>query len=90
MFAWDQEKALRNFTKHGVNFAEAATVFTDPLAVCFTDPAHSLDEERQILVGYSQQQRLLFVSYRESEGEVRLISSRLATAHERKRHEQRN
>lgn len=44
-FEWDPDKAIRNIAKHGVEFAEAATVFGDPLAVTFYDPDHSDDEE---------------------------------------------
>jgi uncharacterized DUF497 family protein len=32
-FEWDEEKAQSNLDKHGVSFAEAATVFADPAAV---------------------------------------------------------
>ena len=32
-FEWDGEKASANLIKHGVSFAEAATVFADPHAV---------------------------------------------------------
>jgi uncharacterized DUF497 family protein len=31
-FEWDSVKAASNLVKHGVSFAEAATVFADPLA----------------------------------------------------------
>jgi uncharacterized DUF497 family protein len=44
-FEWDILKAARNLTKYGVAFAEAATVFADPLAITFFDPAHSDDED---------------------------------------------
>ena len=45
-FEWDTKKAEANKRKHGVSFHEAATVFGDPLAITFTDPDHSIDEER--------------------------------------------
>ena len=32
-FEWDSDKATSNLAKHGVSFAEAATVFADPVAV---------------------------------------------------------
>jgi len=32
-FEWDSAKAASNFTKHGVSFFEAATVFADPSAI---------------------------------------------------------
>ena len=88
MFEWEPEKAARNFDKHGVSFEEAATVFEDALAVCFPDPAHSGAEARLILVGYSTTERLLFLSHREMGQNIRIISARLATPSERKRHEQ--
>ena len=36
-FEWDSVKAAANLLKHGVSFAEAATVFADPLAVYLDD-----------------------------------------------------
>jgi uncharacterized DUF497 family protein len=45
-YEWDEEKAARNLEKHGISFADAATVFDDPLYVDFYDPDHSSDEQR--------------------------------------------
>jgi len=36
-FEWDDEKSRSNLEKHGVSFAEAATVFADPAAVYLDD-----------------------------------------------------
>ena len=36
-FAWDDEKAAANHTKHGVDFDLAATVFRDELALTIVD-----------------------------------------------------
>ncbi|NJS36148.1 MAG: BrnT family toxin [Brachymonas sp.] len=88
MFEWDEAKAASNLQKHAVSFEEAATVFEDALSVCFPDPEHSDAEDRLILVGYSVQERLLFVSHRELSQNIRIISARLATPFERKRHEE--
>ena len=52
-FEWDAEKAQNNFKKHGVSFAEAGTVFGDPLARIFEDEEHSFDEKRNGIVGNS-------------------------------------
>lgn len=86
-FEWDREKAKRNLRKHRVSFEEAATVFYDPLSATFDDPEHSIDEQRFITVGYSSRGRLLVVSHTERGEALRIISARLATARERKRHE---
>lgn len=39
-FEWDVAKAESNFERHGVSFAEATTVFGDPLEVTIPDPDH--------------------------------------------------
>jgi len=87
-FEWDRDKARRNLSKHKVSFDEAVTVFYDPLAATFDDPEHSSDERRFITVGYSSVGHLLVVSHTERGVDIRIISVRLATAHERKRHEE--
>ena len=86
-FEWDREKAKKNDRKHKVSFDEAMTVFYDPLSATFDDPDHSVDEQRLITVGYSSRRRLLVVSHTERGKAVRIISARLATTQERKRHE---
>ncbi|MFL6334106.1 MAG: BrnT family toxin [Pyrinomonadaceae bacterium] len=87
-FEWGEEKAAANLGKHGVSFAEAQTVFDDPLYVDFYDPDHSSDEQRYIIIGQSRQGRLLLVSYTERGGAARLISSREVTPAERKAYEE--
>ncbi len=86
-FEWDEAKARVNQQKHGVSFDEAATVFADPLAAIFADPDHSHDEVREILVGHSDRNRLLIVSFTERGAAVRIISARVATPRERKDYE---
>ncbi|KAF0122172.1 MAG: hypothetical protein FD151_902 [bacterium] len=86
-FEWDPEKAKRNYKKHRVSFEEAVTVFYDPLSATFDDPDHSVREQRLITIGFSSRGRLLVVSYIERGEALRIISTRLATVHERKRHE---
>ena len=85
-FEWDDAKA--NLKKHGVPFAEALTVFVDPLARIFDDPHHSETEVREIIVGYSTKPRLLVVGFTERSGRVRLIHARPATKAEQKHHEE--
>jgi hypothetical protein len=87
-FEWDPRKAKRNYKKHTVSFEEAVTVFYDPLSATFDDPDHSVGEQRSISIGFSSHGRLLVVSYAERGKALRIISARLATAHERKKHEE--
>lgn len=88
-FEWDEGKAAANLASHKVSFDEAKTVFDDPLYVDFYDPDHSLDEHRFLIVGESQQGRLLIVSYTERGDTTRLISAREVTATERKAYEEK-
>jgi uncharacterized protein len=87
-FEWDSRKAEENLKNHGVGFDEALTVFADPSARILDDPDHSGDEAREIIIGYSQRQRLLLVSFTEREPKVRIISARKATKRERQDYEQ--
>jgi uncharacterized protein len=85
-FAWDEAKADANARKHGVTFDEATTVFLDPLALIIEDPGHP---ENARIIGESISQRVLLVVFVErNEDEVRLISARHATRHERRRYEE--
>jgi len=88
-FAWNSEKAARNLAKHGVSFQEAETVFGDPLGRIVTDPRHSEEEERYVLLGLSHRQRLLAVMFTERAEQVRIISARQATRRERRDYEEK-
>lgn len=85
-FTWDPKKAKNNIGKHKVSFEEAVTVFYDPLAKTATDPDHSPQEDRMILIDHSHRSNLLFVVhiYLESTETIRIISARRATRKEQK------
>ncbi len=84
----DPHKSASNLAKHRVSFDEAVTVFADPFRSVLRDDQHSLDEERWISIGQSTRGRILFIVYTESDFTVRLIGARVATASERKKHEE--
>jgi uncharacterized DUF497 family protein len=89
---WDALKAEANIAKHGVTFAEAATVLLDPLAVTVFDAAHSQEEERWFTLGTSSGGKLLAVAHTFQESgtapaKVRIISARPATRRERQQYE---
>jgi len=86
-FEWNDKKAESNLKKHGVDFNEAATVFDDLFNIDFYDPKHSVEEHRFLVVGESNLQRLLIVSYVERDDKIRIISARELTAPERRNYE---
>ncbi|MCU0568117.1 MAG: BrnT family toxin [Oculatellaceae cyanobacterium Prado106] len=87
-FEWNESKAARNLSKHGVSFEEAETVFDESLYVDFYDPDHCEDEERYLIVGASNRGRLLIVSYTERGTSIRIISAREVTRIEREVYEE--
>jgi uncharacterized DUF497 family protein len=80
-FEWDR-------TKHGIAFEEAMTVFTDRLALVFDDPDHSQEEDRGIIIGYSQKRRLLVVCFTERDERIRIVGARRVTLSERRDYEE--
>ncbi len=61
IFEWDDTKNGTNQTKHDISFEEAQTVFFDESAIQFDDPDHSINEERFLLLGFSQELKVLVV-----------------------------
>lgn len=62
-FEWDDGKAKASELKHGLAFEEAAWTIIEPATAFFDDPDHSAEELRQIAVGFSDRNRVLFVSF---------------------------
>jgi hypothetical protein len=86
-FEWDRRKAASNSKKHGVSFEDAATAFGDPLSVTIQDPKHSNDEDRFLLLGETQDKKLVVVAHTDRNDTIRIISARPATGRERKEYE---
>ena len=87
-FEWDAEKAKANLKKHRVSFEEATTVLIDSFSITIPDPDHSVDEQRYIDIGISDNGRVLVVVYTERGSNIRIISCRKATPSERKLYEE--
>ena len=83
-FEWDTTKAISNKKKHGVSFEEAQSVFYDEFAVQFFDDDNPVSEDRFLMLGFSDEARLLIVCHCErNEGNIiRIISARKATKKE--------
>lgn len=85
-FEWDAAKAASNKKKHSVSFEEAQSVFYDEFAVQFIDESNSVSEDRFLMLGFSDEARLLIVCHCErGQGSIiRIISARKATKNESK------
>jgi uncharacterized DUF497 family protein len=83
-FEWDSRKASSNFSKHGVKFETAATVFGDPSSLTIPDPDHSVLERRFVTMGRAFDGKLLVVVHTDRGDNTRIISARGASRRERK------
>lgn len=88
-FEWSPAKAASKLKKHGVSFEEARSVFYDEFAIQFFDDEGSGSEDRFLMLGLSNEARVLIVCHceREAGNTIRLISARKATRNERKHYE---
>jgi hypothetical protein len=86
-YEWDAAKAKTNFRSHGVRFEESRAVFDDPYAITIADDEADPSEERFISVGMGALGRVLLVVYAYRGDNIRVISARLAAAHERAEYE---
>lgn len=82
------EKEAKNIRKHKVTFSEAATVFGDTLSTTVSDPDHSEEENRYIIIGLSHRHRFLMVAHTERGERIRIISARTLTPTEREAYEE--
>ena len=87
-FEWDPEKAGANFRKHGVRFPEAEPVFLDDFAITIPDDESDPFEQRFVSIGMGVKQRVVVVVYCFRGSLIRIISARLAEAHERAHYEE--
>ena len=82
---WAPRKAAANLKKHGVDFADAATVLHDEAAITVRDD--EAGEERYVTIGMDALGNVLVVVFTWRDDRPRLISARQATPRELKQYE---
>lgn len=85
-YQWDKAKAAANLKKHGIDFADAVSIFADDLAVTVSE--ERFNEKRFITIGMDAFSRVLVVVYTWRDHDIRLISARKATRLERTQYEE--
>lgn len=90
LFEWDAAKNRSNRKKHRVSFEEAKTVFFDEGAWIASDPDHSDDEDRFVIIGFSLRLRVLLACFCDRRGGnvIRIVSARKATKKEKKQYKE--
>jgi uncharacterized protein len=81
-FVWDRGKAESNLRKHGVSFQAVCEVFFDPFVYLLRSEMLG-GEEREAVIGITEDWRLLVVVYTFRTEAIRVISARPATPGER-------
>jgi uncharacterized protein len=83
-----QRRTKRNIK---ISFEEARTVFYDENAILFFDEEHSDEEERYIMLGYSDNLKMLVVChcYIQNREVIRIYSARKATKNEQRYYDER-
>lgn len=75
-FDWDQGNINKNWKRHGVSDVECEQVFFNQPIIILPDVKHSVSEERFLLLGRTDTDRLLFVVFSVRAKLVRVISAR--------------
>jgi uncharacterized DUF497 family protein len=79
---WDPAKNLGNIRKHSVSFEQAKIALEDPCRQYFYDEAHSLVEDRFIVIGNAEKRTLFVNIVWVNEDTTRIISARCANRNE--------
>ena len=83
-FEWDENKDVLNYQKHHLHFEDVIYVCADKYRLERADPSvgNNGREDRWQTIGKVGD--VVFVAFTERKSKIRLISARLATAHERR------
>ncbi|MCW8934905.1 MAG: BrnT family toxin [Gammaproteobacteria bacterium] len=83
LYNWDENKRNSNIQKHGIDFVDAAEIFSDPNRIEAVDERTDYGEERLQTIGYALPGILFVVyTYRDNKSKRRLISARKASKKE--------
>ena len=75
-FQWDPGNSNKNLIKHSVTNPECEQVFFNQPVIVVDDTKHSEKENRQFLLGRTDQDRLLFIAFTIRQELIRVISAR--------------
>lgn len=90
VFEWDDGNKDKNWIKHQVEIKECEEVFKNKPQYTFEDFTHSRAEKRYTILGFSNANRYLFITYTIRSNAVRVISARNMDKKERKLYEEKN
>ena len=88
-FQWNEHNIEKNWEKHKVSPVESEQVFFNQPLIVAEDLQHSQEEERFYVLGRTDRDRRLFITFTIRKKQIRVISSRDMNKKERKIYEKR-
>ena len=82
-FEWDDGNQTKNWLKHQVSTAECEEVFFNLPLLLASDVPHSQEENRFYVLGQTNAERKLFISFTIRTHKIRVISARDMSRKER-------
>lgn len=82
-FEWDDGNQTKNWTKHQVSTSECEELFFNLPLLLQDDLQHSQDEKRFYVLGQTNAERKLFISFTIRTNKIRVISARDMSSKER-------
>lgn len=86
-FEWDSGNINKNLEKHLVSSNVSEEPFADRNLITYPDMTHSKTENRHNLIGKTEHNDLLFITYTLRKDKIRIISARVADKKERRLYE---
>ena len=88
-FDWDKGNLDKSFEKHGISPNQSEEVFLDENLLQVDDIKHSKKEKRNIVIGKTFMDVVLFVIFMIRKNKIRIISARKANKKERRLYEKK-
>jgi len=82
-FEWDEGNQTKNWIKHQVSTSECEEVFFNLPLLLADDVQHSQEEKRFYVLGQTNAERKLFISFTIRTNKIRVISAREMSRKER-------
>jgi uncharacterized DUF497 family protein len=82
-FEWDEGNRTKNWIKHQVSTSECEELFFNLPLLFANDAQHSQEEKRFYVLGQTNAERRLFISFTIRKNKIRVISARDMSRKER-------
>jgi len=86
-FEWDRGNSEKNKVKHNVTTTECEEIFVNLPLLLADDSKHSQEEKRYYMLGQTNKERRMFISFTIRQNKIRVISARDMNRKERATYE---